>query len=92
MTLELLVALSCTQREACPELSKAYYASRPAYKAWAYKTSHQLEQQVGREFMVALPVALTVATHKPFQLRIYKNLTCGHSNSGLTLCVYNFNY
>lgn len=92
MTLELLVALSCLQKEACPELSKAYYASRPAYHTWARRTTHQLEAQVGRELIVALPVALTVATRRPFQIKIWRNLTCGFKPQELTMCIYNFNY
>jgi len=91
MPLELLVFLACLQPEACPQLSKAYYASHSEYAKWARKTTSQVEAQMGRELMVAIPVAYTVAASKPYQLKIYKKLTCGY-NLNVTQCTYSWGF
>lgn len=92
MTLEFLVALACLQPEACPELSKAYYASNPAIKTWTRKTTSQLEAQVGRQTVVAVPVAASVVVHKPFQIKMWRNVTCGMKADHSTLCIYSFGF
>ncbi len=91
MSLELLVALGCLQAQACPELSKAYYASRPAYHSWVRHSKAAVERELGRGLVVAIPVSYAALSGRPFQIKIWKNISCGYK-SNVTNCIYSYSF
>lgn len=74
MTLALLTALACLQPEACPQMARAYYQSDVNLRAQVRSYKRSLEAQVGRELMVAIPLATSMVAQKRLNVRLGRSL------------------
>ena len=91
MSSELLVLGLCIGRYACNDAWKAYYSQNPAIKESVREVKKKTRRYVGEYIYLAAAPLYLAASGRDYQIRIYKNISCGKDNDDV-MCFYNWTF
>lgn len=89
--LEVLVAALCIADAQCGEATKAYLASRPAYRQQLRDTRKYVQRKMGPENFAVATATIALTLQQRYQVRINRRTSIDIDKDSVIL-IYNFSF